>query len=390
MTDKRSLPKGWKFEGFPRCILKKSVRVSKIPETSYLEEGRYPIVDQGSNIIAGYTNDEKKLYKHDTPLIVFGDHTRIFKYIDFDFAIGADGTKIIHPNTEIVQPKFFYYVLKAADFPNDGYNRHYKYIQDLKLPIPLIRDDQIAIATELERKIKEVEKMRLAALRQKEAINAMQGAVLRGAFPYKPGDKLPEGWKWVKLRNISRNIQYGISKSASVERVGPKLLRITDIQEGKVNWSKVPYCECNDDERKNYLLEDKDIVFTRTGATTGKSFLVENPEYALFASYLIRVQCDKDIVNSHYLYAFFQSPSYWDCINQSARGGTLAGFNASMLSELEIPLPSTLDDQITIANNFERKKREIEKIQQDAQRQLAALEALPGAYLREVFEFADS
>jgi type I restriction enzyme S subunit len=262
-------------------------------------------------------------------------------------------------------------------------------VQNFEIPFPPTLDDQIRIASELERKMAEIEKMRQAALSHKEAIAAMQGAILRDVFPYKDGGKLPEGWRWEKLKNISMNIQYGISKSSSPNKVGPKLLRITDIQEGKVDWSKVPYCQCNGDEEENYLLDDGDLVFTRTGATTGKSFLVENSDYALFASYLIRVQCDKTIANPNYLYSFFQSPNYWYLINQKSRGGTLAGFNATMLSELKIPLPPTLDDQITIANELERKMAETEKMRQAADNQLEAIEALPGAILRVAFDFEE-
>ena len=262
-------------------------------------------------------------------------------------------------------------------------------IEDIEFPLPLTIDDQIAIASELERKMAEVDKMRRAALRQKEAIAAMQGAMSREVFPYKDGGKLPEGWRWEKLKKISTNIQYGISKSSSLDKLGPKLLRITDIQEGKVDWTNVPHCECNNNEEEKYLLEDGDIVFTRTGATTGKSFLLKTPEHALFASYLIRVQCDKQFVTPAYLYTFFQSPSYWYLITQESRGGTLAGFNATMLSEMEIPLPPTLDDQIAIASELERKMAEVNKIRQATDRQLEAIEALPGAILREVFDFEE-
>ncbi|MGB3459785.1 MAG: restriction endonuclease subunit S [Halobacteriota archaeon] len=386
---KGKLPVGWQSVESQKCIINKSIGKSKIHASTYLKEGKYPIIDQGANHIAGYTKDESLVYKHEGPVIVFGDHTRIFKYIDFNFAIGADGTKIIHPNLNVVNPQYLYFVLKSADFPDDGYSRHYKYLKFLEIPLPPTLEDQKRIANELERKMAEIDKMRQAALSQKEAIAAMQGAILREVFPYKEGDKLPEGWRWVKLKKISMNIQYGISKSSLPNKVGPKLLRITDIQEGKVDWSKVPYCQCNGDEEENYLLEDGDMVFTRTGATTGKSFLVESPDYALFASYLIRVQCDKTIANPNYLYSFFQSPNYWYLINQKSRGGTLAGFNATMLSELEIPLPPTLNDQIRIASELERKMAEIEKMRHAANNQLEAIEALPGAILRMAFDFEE-
>lgn len=257
----------------------------------------------------------------------------------------------------------------------------------VKIPLPPTHEDQKAIANDLERKMAEVEKMRQAALRQKEAATAMQGAILREAFPWKEREKLPEGWRWGKLGKLAARIQYGISISSTKDNVGPRLLRITDIQNGNVDWNAVPHCRCNNNEEKEYLLEDGDIVFTRTGATTGKSFLIRNPTHALFASYLIRVQCDRNQINPEYLYSFFQSPNYWIILNKGARGGTLAGFNATMLSKLTIPLPPSLKEQITIANKLEQKLAEAIKLHQTSERQLEAAEAMPGAVLREVFDF---
>lgn len=201
--------------------------------------------------------------------------------------------------------------------------------------------------------------------------------------------KLPEGWRWEKLDKITANIQYGISKSSTSNKVGPKLLRITDIQDGKVDWNKVPFCECNSNEEKQYLLENNDIVFVRTGATTGKSFLLNDPENTLFASYLIRVQCNKELVNPKYLYTFFQTPIYWNHINQKSRGGTLAGFNASMLSTIEIPLPPTLSDQLAIASYLECRMAHVEKMRTAALRQKEAITAMQGAVLREVFSYTE-
>ena len=197
--------------------------------------------------------------------------------------------------------------------------------------------------------------------------------------------KLPEGWRWETLDKISTNIQYGISKSSASDKVGPKLLRITDIQDGKVDWDNVPFCECSSTEEGRYILENNDIVFARTGATTGKSFLVNNPDYALFASYLIRVQCDREVVDPNYLYVFLKSPPYWKYITQGARGGTLAGFNATMLSKIEIPLPPTLDDQIRISSELECRMVEVETMRRAALRQKEAAAAMQGAILQEVF-----
>ena len=150
---------------------------------------------------------------------------------------------------------------------------------------------------------------------------------------------LPKDWKWVKLKDISESIQYGYTESSSKEIVGPKFLRITDIQENKVVWDEVPYCKIDKETKKKYLLEDGDLVFARTGATVGKSFLLKGviPE-AVFASYLIRVRVNKEI-NEKYLANFFHSIIYWTQITEGQVGIGQPNVNGTKLGQLDLPLP---------------------------------------------------
>src|SRR6266481_1608404 len=100
---------------------------------------------------------------------------------------------------------------------------------------------------------------------------------------------MKNGWEIKELVAVSA-INYGYTESASSEPVGPRFLRITDIQNDQVDWNSVPYCKIEPADLPKYRLANGDIVFARTGATTGKSFLVADPPEAVFASYLIRVQ----------------------------------------------------------------------------------------------------
>ena len=120
--------------------------------------------------------------------------------------------------------------------------------------------------------------------------------------------KIPVDWQWTRLKSISTEILYGVSESAKKEGKY-KLLRITDIQNDKVNWSTVPYTDYDEKTVDQYLLKKGDLVFARTGATVGKSFLInENIEDVIYASYLIRVRPTPQI-DSKYIKYYFQSPS---------------------------------------------------------------------------------
>ena len=138
-TEVGLIPVDWEFVSFQTCISNRNFNVGKIKARDYLEFGNYPIIDQSQDFIAGYWDDNSSVYDGNVPIIIFGDHTRIFKFIDFRFVCGADGTKIIQPNTDLFDPLFLFFVLQNLEIPNKGYNRHYtvlkeKYIQCPPLP----------------------------------------------------------------------------------------------------------------------------------------------------------------------------------------------------------------------------------------------------------------
>lgn len=147
---------------------------------------------------------------------------------------------------------------------------------------------------------------------------------------------LPNGWKWCKLGSLCSSIQYGLSNSAESSGTH-KLLRITDIQNGSVNWDTVPYTTIEDPE--TYILKSNDIVFARTGATVGKSFLIDQLPYeSVYASFLIRIRLLK-FISPKYIYNFFNSPCYWEQISNKAVGVGQPNCNGTSLSNLFIPIP---------------------------------------------------
>ncbi len=171
----------------------------------------------------------------------------------------------------------------------------------------------------------------------------------------------------IKLNNIlETSPQYGFTASATSKKTGVQMLRITDIQNGSVDWSAVPFCEISKNKENKYLLQKYDIVFARTGATTGKTFLITDDlkNKIVFASYLIRVRPNKSVL-PEYLYHFFQSQRYWSQI--VTRGGIKPNFNASKLKNIEITLPFDSDgkpdlaEQKRIADKLDKVFAEVEK-----------------------------
>lgn len=156
--------------------------------------------------------------------------------------------------------------------------------------------------------------------------------------------QVPENWVWVKLKSCLKNLQYGYTASSSVSEEGPKYLRITDIQNGHVDWEKVPHCKIDEEQLEKYRLNKGDIVIARTGATTGKSFLIDDVPCAVFASYLIRLTIN-DYLDARYLWNYLKSPMYWKQITVVQKGIAQPGANAQIIGGLSLPLPPVREQQ---------------------------------------------
>lgn len=154
----------------------------------------------------------------------------------------------------------------------------------------------------------------------------------------------------ITLSEVAEKIQYGYTASASYDKsIGPKYLRITDIVPDVINWEQVPYCKINDDEIDKYLLHTGDIVIARTGNTTGYAKLIRGENNAVFASYLIRVQVNKDLADPYFIGHLLESDIYKRYVAQQKSGSAQGGANAKVLTNYRFVLPP-LPDQRKIAS----------------------------------------
>ena len=171
-----------------------------------------------------------------------------------------------------------------------------------------------------------------------------EGKIKKGKKSAKTSDKphypyeLPKGWEWTTVGEISQSILYGVSESAK-SHGAYKLLRITDIQNNFVNWETVPFTDYDESKAESYLLKDGDILFARTGATVGKSYLVNSlQENAIYASYLIRVQTYNQVLPEFVKY-FFESGYYWSQILCNSVGIGQPNVNGTILANLMLLIP---------------------------------------------------
>jgi type I restriction enzyme S subunit len=167
-------------------------------------------------------------------------------------------------------------------------------------------------------------------------------------------------WQVMSIESLVQRPDYGFTASATTDPIGPKFLRITDVQDGRVNWNTVPHCLVDRKAYEQKKLNPGDIVVARIGATTGKAYLIRDPEDAVFASYLIRLRTKSDLLLPEFLYYFMQTDTYWDHIKKNKGGRLKGGVNIPALLSLKIKLPSRLEDQHAIAMSLGVLDRKIE------------------------------
>ncbi|MEK7549897.1 MAG: restriction endonuclease subunit S [Patescibacteria group bacterium] len=147
----------WQLRDFEDCLTKLTY-TNKIQRKNFLESGEFPVVSQEIGTINGYWNDKRDLFLVKKPVIIFGDHTQILKYIDFDFVLGADGVKILQTKDGI-DSKFFFYFLQSVTFKQLGYARHYRLLKEIQVPIPLLAEQKRTVKI-LDEKFAQIEELK--------------------------------------------------------------------------------------------------------------------------------------------------------------------------------------------------------------------------------------
>ena len=280
---------GWKLYKFDDILIDDTRNAIKIKKELYLEYGEYPIIDQGKNEIAGYTNEVEGIYKEEA--LVFGDHTRIIKYIDFPIFLGADGVKLLKlkSNKEKISIKYLYYFLNTVKLPSDGYSRHFKYLKQIVIPVPEL-DIQMKIVKCLDKANELIDK-------RKKQIDILDELV-KSKFIEMFGDPInnPMGWQVKKLKDISTKILSGNTPKGGSEVYvdsGIMFFRSQNVWKNKLVLDDIAYI---DKDTHNKMLKSslkhRDILITKTGRIN-----TENSSLGRAAMYL--GEDDKANINGH-------------------------------------------------------------------------------------------
>ena len=323
---------GWTYKKFEDCLVK-APKAKQVQTSQYNTGTKYPIVSQEDALISGYFDDDAYLYHINNPIVVFGDHTRVLKYIDFDFVVGADGVKILIPK-EFLNAKLLYYYLLWYKIPNLGYSRHYKLLKEIDIPIPSLYEQQ-SIVAELD-KINELISLKKAQLSD---LDSLAQSIFYDMF----GDPIEneKGWEVKKLGDECVDMKYGTSRPAS-ENGRYKYLRMGNItSDGHLDLLDLKYIDIPDEEVEKCIVRHGDILFNRTNSyeLIGKTCMFDLLEPMIIAGYIIRVRLSNNL-HPRYVSIMFNLPSFKKLLRSKAKGAVnQANINSKELASIRIPLP---------------------------------------------------
>ena len=220
-------PEGWRETPVLGAV-EKADRLGAVPRSEYRAQGRFPVVDQGKELVAGFTDQEACVLNKSLPLIVFGDHTREWKFIDFPFAPGADGTQILQVRPEF-DPRFLFFAFSRLPLKNLGYSRHFKLLRELAILHPVALPEQRKIAAILS-SVDDAIECTQAVIDQLQVVKkAMMADLLTRGIPgrhkkFKQTEigEVPETWEVVRLGDVGDWLSGGTpSKQESSLWMGP-------------------------------------------------------------------------------------------------------------------------------------------------------------------------
>lgn len=430
-----NFPKRWNVIPFKNGLLK-SGKFTKLKSSQYLETGIYPIIDQGEKFIAGYTNDESHLYDGELPVIIFGDHTRNIKFIDFEFAVGADGTKIFKSKEEI-DSRFFYYYIKTLKIPSFGYSRHFKVFEYLDFPL-LSLTEQKRIVNKLDEVFGYLDNVRekmdripelLKNFRQQVLTQAVTGELTKEwrnlvtaegeklsdpeviveklikkrellikqkkvrKVDLKETDKndnlgqLPRSWKKMSLIEVANIIDPNPShRMPEYVNEGVPFISTENINGNQLDFQKGRKVaqKTLEEQIKRFDIKEGDFLFTRIG-TIGKScYLPVKREYALSHAVCVISSYLPDQLHPSFLKIILSSKLILDQSQDGIQSVGVPDLGMGKVRAFQIPLTS-VEEQNEILNRVENLFEIADKIESQYQSLKAKIDQLPQAILTKAF-----
>lgn len=339
-------PAHWDVLPFSLAVKDATSEYSKLQKSEYLETGRFPVVDQGQQKFGGYTDDESVVSLDGCPAIVFGDHTRIFKFIDERFCLGADGAKVLEPKAEL-DKKFLFYYLSSLNIESAGYSRHFKFLKENVVPVPPL-PEQKRIAAILDKADAIRRKRQQAIQLADDILHSVFQCHSCAPLSLKPLEGSGDH-RWVRLSTVAR-LESGHTPSRKIEEYWGGDIKWLSLKDVKSISDAYIYdtfdkpTQLGIDNSSARLLPKGTVALCRT-ASVGRCVIL-GEDMATSQDYVNWV-CGKELI-PEFLYAtLLVSDKFFDGLKQ---GSTHKTIYVPVVKEFHIKLPSLgVQEKIAVA-----------------------------------------
>ncbi len=347
---------------------------TKIPKESYLKSGKYIIIDQGQNQIAGFTNQEEGVYS-DVPAIIFGDHTRVIKYVDKPFFLGADGVKLLKSVKKDVNYKYLYYALLNLKVLNLGYNRHFKLLKESNIEYCDVNTQNSIV--------KVLDKINNIIQKHKKVMSSLD-TLIKAKFVEMFGDPVNNS-KHLEVKTLSELGEFGRGVSKHRPRNDPKLLD-----------GKYPLIQTGDIASADLYIENYNSTYSEIGLKQSKMWKkgtlcitiaanIANTAIldfdACFPDSIVGFNSNGQINNifMHYWFSFFQSIIY-----KQAPAVAQKNINLDILSKFKVIAPP-----LELQEQFAAFAKEVDKLKFDVKKSLEKTQMIFDSLMQQYFGYID-
>ena len=375
---------GWCEIKLAQCVNNIS-KSYEIKTTNYEMVGKYPIVSQSEDLIAGYTDDDKFVIHLEKPVIVFGDHTRIIKFVDFDFCVGADGVKILS-SKDFISPKFLFHFLQYKKVPSLGYSRHYKLLKEIDVIYPKSLSIQSNISDELDMITEMISKYD----EQLKELDKLSQSIFYEMF----GDPIEneKGWEVKTLKNISEKITSGNNANLATgtyKSEGIPYFRCQNVWKNRIDFKDMVYIDEETNQKlKSSVLKHNDLLITKIGrintenSSLGRVSIYVGEDFKANLSGNLCFIRLLDTVNPIFVLNIMISNYFRDYIRRTTVGGTdKRALKSPQIGRFPIILPP-----LALQQSFARKIEAIEAMKSKVREVKKEAETLLAARMQYWFE----
>lgn len=367
-----SIPENWCWIHLLNAFDNRTDSKKKIQQKNYLKNGTFSIVDQGQEIVGGYTNDSNMIYDGALPVIIFGDHTRCIKYIDFPFAQGADGVKVLKPYN-IWDAECFYYAFQSIDIPNMGYRRHYPLFLNFSIPLPPL-PEQRRIVFRIESLFAKLDEAKEKLQAVIDGHEPRRAAILHRAFTgeltarwrVNKGTSFTD-WRDELLKNVTTRITAGGDKPEDFTELRDECHKIPVVANGVSNDGIIGYT--------SQARVTGETVTVAGRGTIGHAIFRAYPYYPVVRLIVIEVQ---NCLDARYLRCVFEE------YPEKGTGSSIPQLTVPVVKEKRLPVPP-IEEQQEIVRILDSLFAKEQQVLVAAQAALAQIDVIKKSILARAF-----